>query len=117
MITDLIKQIEQIKSNLYAKILSLPENDKITILQEHPKCFTIRFKDVVGKPLSPEYYCFESQYKMIVGFLERCRIENFEVMLQKIVETGKVPNGRANLRGQATFDLNPEVLTYLKSIL
>ena len=71
----------------------------------------------MGKPLSPEYYCFESQYKMIVEALEKCRIETFEVMLQKIVSTGKVSYGGSSLRGPSTFNLHPEILVYLKSIL
>ena len=120
MIKDLIKQIETIKEQLYSKILSLPENNEITTITESPKCFTIPFSKVIGKPLSPEYYCYKKQYHMIVDNLTMCKIEKFDDTLKTIVDTGIVKYGVSNtaiILGTRTFRLNPEVINYLKSIL
>jgi hypothetical protein len=111
MLKQLIDQIENVKQQLYAKILSLPENDKITILSEHPKCFTVKFSDVIGKPFNAEYYDFKAQYKILVELLKNTTTENFENCINNAIETGKVRHNNV------TYNLNPEVVKYLKSIV
>lgn len=84
----------QIKEELTYIILTLPDNNNITRLSD--QCFVMSSANLSNDLcLTPEYYDFKRQYKLIVKIIEECSIERIQSLMSDITRKGSVhyPSG------------------------
>ena len=112
-INQIIPKLEQaikIRKSIVDMILELPDNTNIERQGKHG--FSVKSSEVFKhNNLSPEYYDFKRQYKMIANKLESMPIENTVDWLLVLLEKGSIYYKNTN------FKLHPEVIEYIKGIL
>lgn len=101
-ISDFIKEME-----------AQPENKDITPLNESGTIYTVNFSSLnVSKNLSPYYYSFKLQIKLIKEKLNKCNSIKTKIStLDEIIKTGKIINSRYSEH------LHPTIINRLKKIL
>ena len=101
--------LQKVVDAIEAKIMSLPDNPRITRLS--PQAFTISSKDL-GNNWSPEHHDFKRQYRIIVDAIKRANVGRALIVLKEIIDKQVVViGGRQNLR------LHPDVVQYLTTLL
>lgn len=84
----------QIKMELTETILALPNNHNITKISS--QCFIMSSAHLSRDLcLTPEYYNFERQYKLIVKVIEECSTKRAQSLMNDIVSKGSIhyPSG------------------------
>jgi len=98
------------KESIMNKILSLPQNKKIKVLSQSPRCFVIQRKDLGSSNLSVEYHDFVCQYEMIAFAINNKKPESLSSFVESIIESGRIEYK------MATYNLHPQVIEYIKEL-
>lgn len=106
---DLLRQLEDARDELLARIEQLPQNENIEMISDSPKAMTVKFSDL-GNRWDTRYHDFTKQYEMITTHLTLIPLELVEKRFQLIIESGVVP-----YQGER-FKLNPKVIELLKTV-
>ena len=86
-LTDL--EMTHIKQELTDIILTLPDNPKINRISD--RCFTISSADLSSDLcLTPEYYDFKRQYKLIVQIIQKNNVERAQTLMKDIIRKGSI---------------------------
>lgn len=93
---NLQEHIEQ-ETNKFKKdivdIIGIRQNPDLTIINDSPRCFTIKFSDLSeDSVLSPEFYDFELQNKLISAMVMNSDFDTIYSRLFYIKERGYLPN-------------------------
>lgn len=86
-IADLLTELERIKGEIISIIKPLPENPRITVLCDKPKCYVLNFSQL-GDNWTAEYHSFDTQYQHIIKLIENSHLDNILPKIKNIVETG-----------------------------
>lgn len=111
-VSNILKQIEDLKNSIADNINQMPDNPKIKRLSTNPHCFIVNSKDLEDN-LSAEYYDTKYQAKMIIEIIKsRENLNSIKNMLDEIANTGiyKVNDGHRMF-------FNTQVREYIKNIL
>ena len=74
---EIIKQLSELDERLGNAIIHAIEKAAeynpfgVKTISEHPKCFTIKISQVIGRPLTPSFYDFKESAKGLVEILEK----------------------------------------------
>lgn len=109
-IQELTLQAIKLRKQIADKILSLPDNPRITRLGNN--CFTVQSSAFLNGPWNVAYHDFKQQYKAINKELTKAPIEDTLKVLNRIINTGYV-------RETSTyrFRLHPDVIQHLNKLL
>jgi len=115
-------QKAKILRDLRKSILSLPENQKIKVLSNKPRCFVMNFSDLDSRDWTPEYYNFKKQYQAICREIRKKEFKQIIPFLKNIIKTGKMKKvefhywwgtHRVNVR----VNIHPQVIENIKGLL
>jgi hypothetical protein len=113
-IKDLQWQFLLIKRKIRQKIQSLPDNPNIKRIPGTSNCFTMKISEIlkdIDSTLSPEYYDFKYQYKIISKKIKNVTITGIENIIKKWIKEGYIRDNEHRMK------LHPQVIEYLKEIL
>ena len=74
---EIIKQLSELDERLGNAIIHAIEKAAeynpfgVETINEHPKCFTIKVSQVIGRPLTPSFYNFKESAKALIEILEK----------------------------------------------
>jgi hypothetical protein len=109
----IVDKVNQIKSELLIlakQIRELPPNPNVERLGNN--CFSIKSSEIFKHDKwSPEYHCFEEQYRIIAEMVETLPIDQILSKLNRIIETK-----RYYIKGNTTM-FHPQVIENLKTIV
>ncbi len=105
---DLSSWVHEVKQEITAKIMSLPNNPAVKELGNH--CFTISSKDL-GLNWSAFYHDWKSQYEFLVDLIQNTPIEQVINVLHKIAYEKHFWSGRQH------WIFNEKVCEGLKAIV
>src|ERR1019366_8576908 len=88
-----VRKSRQLLDVLAKEIESLPDNSRITRLEGHDNCFTIRSKDL-GANWAPKHHDFKEQYREIVDLLKKTQPHLVIEKLEEIIRAGRIPPDR-----------------------
>lgn len=104
--------------------LDIKQNPDITILNDSPRCFTISVNKLSStKILTPEYYDFELQGKLINAMIKNSTRTQILPKLHKIIKTGFLPNiniesdGKILKSWEERIKINPTVIDCIKRVI
>lgn len=122
-----IDKINDMDSDLRRRIneaLDIKQNPDITILNDSPRCFTISVNKLSStKILTPEYYDFELQGKLINAMIKNSTRTQILPKLHKIIKTGFLPNiniesdGKILKSWEERIKINPTVIDCIKRVI
>lgn len=116
-IEKLVANAEDLRKQIYKKIMAIPQNPDIKALSTDPSCWTISSKNLSADMVtSPSYYNFKIQCAHIVRYLDKKPIAQFVKAIEEIT----TPNSQGTyiLKGQGyAYRIHPKVAQYLKKIL
>ena len=108
--------LRKFKNRLKARILTLPDNPKITRLGGG--AFTISSADILYN-LSPDYYDFKHQYEFLCDIIDRTDTMELPKKLKVITTTGKSIYTIQSRHGivKNKFVFHPDVINAIKQTL
>ena len=113
-ITTIIGNAKKAREDLYKTILNLPKNSDKQMKKIGNNSYTANISMITkdkNMTLSPYYYIFEQQYKMIIKILKTTEIQNVISTLEDMID-------KQSLRhANQTYKLNPKVIEHLKTVL
>ena len=110
-ISNITKQIEEIKKNIIKEINNFEQNPKIKPLSKN--CFTINLKDLSGGlNLSPFHYNYKLQYEYIGEVIKNTKIECVLYVLMNIVKYGTHTKDRYEIQR-----FNPVVIQKISELI
>lgn len=122
-----INKIDNIVSEIKHKInkeLNIQQNPDITILNDSPRCYTIPISKLSPTSiLTPTYYDFELQGKLINAMIENSEPKQILTRLQEIIKTGFLPNitiqsdGKIIKSSEERIKINPTVIDCIKRVI
>lgn len=112
LIQDYDTKSKRLIEAIETKILSLPDNNKITRVGAN--MFTIQFKDLRSANWSPSHYDFKWQYRAIIDRLNKTVPSKYLDALSEIIDKGYIKYGNAYSN---RYVLHPVVINHLKSLV
>ncbi|MBN2569832.1 MAG: hypothetical protein JXB42_10430 [Deltaproteobacteria bacterium] len=109
-ISEINGHVKQIKNDLKKRILSMPDNPKISRIGGGTTCFVLNSVNL-GESWSPFYHDFRKQYQEIAEIVDRLPIEKLAEQLEEIAKRESIKTSGGTLK------LHPEVAGRLKGLL
>jgi hypothetical protein len=106
-LAELPSQVQQIRNDLKALFKNLPSNSAAT--HQGGNSFCIKQPDMVDGIISPDYYHFESQHKVLDDLIQTYPLDSMRDKLLEVCKTGKIIRSYNN----RTL-LHPTVLTFVR---
>ena len=110
-----IEQINMLKQDINALILSLPDNPRLTYISGSDRMGTINISDTDGI-FSVFYHNFRSQYEKITDIINETRTENIIKTLEKIITPNK-HGAHWYRKGNESYRFHPDVIKNIKGVL
>ena len=108
-----LKDLENVKQALIDIVLTMPDNPKINRIND--QCYTISSANLSSDLcLSPEYYNFKLQYRLIVEIIENNTIKKIQKLLNDIIHKGSI-HYPTSARTYHRF--HPDVVEHLKTLM
>lgn len=110
-----IKQINMLKQDINALILSLPDNPKFKYIPGSNNAGTINMSDSEGI-FCVFYHNFRDQYEKITDIINETRTENIPKTLEKLMTSNK-HGAHWYRKGDQSYRFHPDVIKNVMEIL